>query len=66
MTNPAGLMDYAFDYVVKNGGLDTETDYPYWSWDLPCQHNKEQHRWGRCARCHTVLLLLLLCPTCPP
>lgn len=37
-------MDYAFEYVTKNGGLDTENDYSYWSFDLPCQSSKESDR----------------------
>ena len=24
-----GLMDFAFDFIIKNGGIDTEKDYPY-------------------------------------
>lgn len=26
-----GYMDYAFEWIVKNGGIDTEKDYPYTS-----------------------------------
>lgn len=31
-----GLMDNAYDFIIKNGGIDTETDYPYTAQDSVC------------------------------
>uniref|UniRef100_A0A2N9HV79 Peptidase C1A papain C-terminal domain-containing protein n=1 Tax=Fagus sylvatica TaxID=28930 RepID=A0A2N9HV79_FAGSY len=37
-----GLMDYAFEFIVSNGGLHMEQDYPYLMEEGSCEEKKEE------------------------
>ena len=37
-----GYSEAAFTYIKKNGGIDTETGYPYKAKDEPCHYNPNQ------------------------
>lgn len=37
-----GLMEEAFEFIMKNGGIDTEEDYPYEGYRVTCDEDKER------------------------
>lgn len=41
-----GLMDYAFEFIINNGGIDTEDDYPYLGRDGRCDTYRVSLLWS--------------------
>ncbi|KAI5413356.1 probable cysteine protease RD21B [Lathyrus oleraceus] len=39
-----GLMDNAFEFIMQNGGIDTEEDYPYRAKENTCDINRKNAR----------------------
>lgn len=47
-----GLMDYAFQFIINNGGIDTEEDYQYRARDGACDPNRVRVN----ACCFSIIL----------
>lgn len=55
-----GLMDHAFEFIMKNGGIDTEEDYPYRARDNTCDSNKVYVCACMSFLCRIIMLLYQL------
>lgn len=50
-----GLMDYAFSFIVSNGGLHTEDDYPYLMKEGTCDEKRVNNYKLRLNHNHQLL-----------
>lgn len=41
-----GRKDYAYEFIIKNGGIDTEDDYPYLASDGECDTSRVSLLWS--------------------
>lgn len=61
-----GLMDNAFEFIMQNGGIDTEEDYPYRAKENTCDINRVfmkqclYHFLHVCVFCSNILFELCM------
>ena len=55
-----GLMENAFKWIIKNGGINTEADYPYEARDKSCRfdENKDTYTISAFHEIPTVFTLI--------